>query len=57
MNMRYSEIAKKALAAAGLALMLSVGAAAAGVYGWHNPLTEKPKGAVRNLLDIRQGEH
>lgn len=55
MNMRYSEIAKKALAAAGLALMLSVGTAAAGVYGWHNPLTEKPKGPFGTCWTFDRG--
>lgn len=46
---------KKALAAAGLALMLSVGAAAAGVYGWHNPLTEKPKGPFGTCWTFDRG--
>ena len=53
--MRYSQIVRNAVSAGCLALLFSVGAAAADVTGWHNPLTEKPKGPFGTCWTFGQG--
>lgn len=53
--MRYSQIVRDAVSAGCLALLFSVGAAAADVTGWHNPLTEKPKGPFGICWTFGQG--
>ena len=53
--MRYSQIVRNAVSAGCLALLFSVAAAAANVTGWHNPLTEKPKGPFGICWTFGQG--
>lgn len=53
--MRYSQIVRNAVSAGCLALLFSVGAAAADATGWHNPLTEKPKGPFGTCWTFGQG--
>ncbi len=52
--MRYSEIVRRAVSAGCLALLFSVGAAAE-LTGWHNPLTEKPKGPFGTCWSFDSG--
>ena len=53
--MRYSQIVRNAVSAGCLALLFSVAAAAANATGWHNPLTEKPKGPFGTCWTFGQG--
>ena len=53
--MRYSQIVRNVVSAGCLALLFSVGAAAAESTGWHNPLTEKPKGPFGTCWTFGQG--
>lgn len=55
MNMRYSEIVKRAVSAVSLTLLLSVGTMAADVNGWHNPLTERTKGPFGTCWTFDRG--
>ena len=53
--MRYSEIVRRVVSVAGLALTLSAVAVAAGVNEWHNPLTERPKGPFGTCWTFDRG--